>query len=365
MIKRIAIYMPSLGGGGAERAMMDISRGFADRGVSVDMALVKSEGPYIELMDERVRLIDFKARRTVASLPRLIRYISRERPDALISTLPETNVVALFAKKFFVKKVPVVARRANNFSMEYANAKPKDRAVLRLERSLLPSANAVVVNSRGVADDLSETVPGVSGLISVAHNPIVWPDHAQSSDAGVDHPWFSGGGPPVILAAGRLVETKGHADLIRAFSEVLTRREARLVVLGEGPERSGLLRLARRLDVAQAVDFPGFHLNPFAYMAKASVFVLSSAYEGFPNVLVQAMACGTPVVSTDCPSGPNEALMGGKLGRLAPVGDVRALADAITQTLDNPIKPSLLVERARAYSAQASIDRYMEIVSKC
>ena len=169
----------------------------------------------------------------------------------------------------------------------------------------------------------------------------------------------------MILSAGRLVPLKDHATLLRAFARVVRLQPARLVILGEGPERGRLLRLAEELGVSEHVDMPGFKVNPFAYMSKARLMVHSSKYEGFPNVLVQAMACGTPVVSTDCDHGPREILEDGKWGRLVPVGDSEAMAEAMLETLREPIKPGLLASRANVYSAGASIDRYMEVLSLC
>ena len=166
----------------------------------------------------------------------------------------------------------------------------------------------------------------------------------------------------MILSAGRLTGVKDHATLLRAFAEVLDSRAARLVVLGDGIERDNLLQLAERYGIADSVDLPGFRVNPFAYMSRASVFVLSSRYEGFPNVLVQAMACGTPVVSTNCRSGPDEILEDGRWGRLVPVGGWRSMADAILATLDNPTPSAHLISRASTYSVETSVDRYLEVL---
>ena len=169
----------------------------------------------------------------------------------------------------------------------------------------------------------------------------------------------------MILSAGRLTKVKDHATLLRAFAEVVDFRPARLVILGDGAERDNLLQLAGRYGIAQQVDLPGFKVNPFAYMSRSDVFVLSSRYEGFPNVLVQAMACGTPVVSTDCRSGPAEILDHGKWGKLVPVGGWRSMADAIIETLDEPVSGAHEVCRASSYSVETSVDRYLEVLLNC
>ncbi len=364
MSRRIALFLPSLEGGGAERAMLDIATGLAQAGQPVDLLLVKAHGPYLDLLPEGVCLIDLNARRALTALLPLLRYLRREHPRVLIATLPHANVIALLAKRFCAGRLPVIARRASTFTPEYTHAGFKDRMTLRLEKYLLPSANAVVALSHEMADDLKCSVPRVAPLIQIIYNPVVWPDHTDKAGMPVNHPWF-GEDLPVILSVGRLAAVKGHATLLRAFAELLQSRPARLVVLGEGPERRSLMDLAQNLAIAHAVDFPGFQPNPFAYMAEASVVVLSSSYEGFPNTLVQAMACGTPVVSTNCPSGPGEILEDGQWGRLVPVDDPPALAKAMLDTLDSPVEPRWLVARARTYSAQASIDRYLKLIATC
>lgn len=361
----VAVYMPSLEGGGAERAMLDVARGIAQRGLQVDMVLIKAKGPYLKLLPDSVHLVDLDSQRAITSLPRFARYLRRRRPTVVISTLPEVNVMTLTMRKLFFRRTLVMARRANNFSMEYHNASFKDRVVLSLEKRLLSSANAVVVNSRGVGEDLKQVAPHIAHLIHVVHNPVVWPDLSDWARAPVDHTWFRDSSPdlPVIVSVGRLATSKGHATLLEAFAELLKSQPARLLLLGEGPEESNLLRQAESLQISSSVDLIGFDDNPFAYMSKARVFVLSSEYEGFPNSLAQAMACGTPVVSTDCPSGPSEILEGGKWGRLVPVGDSHALATATIETLRSPIPSSLLVSRSLAYSAESSIDLYMEVLA--
>ena len=206
--------------------------------------------------------------------------------------------------------------------MELRQGGLKARAVLRLERLLLRYADVVIANSRGAADDLVGAAPNLAPQVTrVIHNPVVWPELAEKAVEPVDHPWFQDSSLPVVLAAGRLVPVKDYPTLLEAFANVVLKvRLARLVVLGEGPERAALRLLVEDLGIEDAVDFPGFVSNPYSYMSRAKLFALSSLYEGSPNVLVQAMACGTPVVSTDCPSGPREILRDGALGRLGPSG---------------------------------------------
>lgn len=359
---RVALFTGSMGGGGAERAMLTIASSLAARGLSVDLVLMHARGEYLEMVPSNVRVIDLNARKVISFIADFLRYVSRERPSAILSTLPTTDFTALIAKLVFGKRQRVVLRQAITFS-DALDDEPRFRArqTMRLVRLMMPLADAIVAVSEGVASDLRARVPRAAGKIVTIHNPVVGPGLAEQAAEAVEHPWF-GDGEPVVLAAGRLAPQKDYPTLLRAFAEVARSRSARLVILGQGPEREGLLELAARLEIEDRFDLPGFDVNPFRYMSRASVFVLSSRYEGFPNVLAQAMACGAPVVSTDCRSGPSEMLEGGRWGRLAPVGDWRAMARAIEATLDDPMPAEELKARASVYSVEASVERYLEVL---
>ena len=362
---RIAMYVPSLKGGGAERAMVSLAAGLSGRGLAVDLVLVKAEGEYLCQVPEQVRLIDLNSHRTAASFLKFARYIREQSPDVVLSALTPANVVALVAKFLFRRKLRVVIRQDSTFTEAFKEGSLKERSVLRMLKWLLPVADGIVPVSQGVAADLRSVAPAASRKIITIYNPVVWPDHSGKAASSIDHPWFQDNSVPVILSVGRLVPVKEHARLLKAFAQVLQSRPVRLVILGEGLERRNLAELTEQLGITQHVDMPGFHANPFAYMSKANVFALSSKYEGLPTVLIEAMACGTPVVSTDCPSGPREILEDGKWGRLVPVGDWRAMAEAIIDTLDNPIPSDQLIARASAFSAEASVDRYLEVLTGC
>jgi glycosyltransferase involved in cell wall biosynthesis len=230
-----------------------------------------------------------------------------------------------------------------------------------LVRRYYPWADEIVAVSQGVADDLLELTDLPPSKVRVLPNPVVTPELVQRAAEPLDDPWFTAGAAPVVLGAGRLDQQKDFPTLIRAFAAVRSRRPARLVILGEGPERGQLESLVEELGITADVRLPGFVSNPFSYMARAAVFVLSSAWEGMPGVLIQAMACGAPVVATDCESGPREALAGGKYGRLVPVGDHLALADAIAGTLD-ALRPSLPPEALEPYTREGAADRYLRLL---
>ena len=362
--RRIAIFLPSLLVGGGSFVALEVAKGLVRRGLAVDLLLARAEGEYLERVPGGVRLIAFDSWHPVTSLPKLVRYLRRERPEALVATLRSSIAVALTAKRFFAKDLPTIVLQQVVLGGEFEYSGFASRMLLRAVEGLLPCADAIVAVSRGVAEDLERRVPAASHLVQTIWNPVVGCEQSEKAALPVEHPWFGDPRLPVLLSVGRLEFQKDYPTLLRAFAEVVKSRPAHLVILGEGPDRDNLTALARQLGIADRVDFPGFEPNPFAWMARAQVFVLSSRYEGLPTVLIEAMACGTPVASTDCPSGPGEILEGGKWGRLAPVGDWRSLAQAIVETLDNPASPEGLIARAGAFSVDSAIDRYMALLDR-
>jgi glycosyltransferase involved in cell wall biosynthesis len=229
-------------------------------------------------------------------------------------------------------------------------------------RRFYPWADALSAVSDGVADDLARVCGMPREKIVTTWNPVVTPALFEAAAQPLEHPWFRPGEPPVVLGVGKLRPQKDFATLIDAFAKVRAKRPARLMILGEGPEEGRLRVRARRLDVSADTALEGFAANPFAMMARAAVFALSSAWEGLPSVLIQAMACGCPVVSTDCPSGPSEILAGGVHGPLVPVGDSDALAAAILRLLDAPPDREGLRRRADDFSAERVALRYLAVM---
>lgn len=357
----LAIFAPNLQGGGAERAMVNLARGFSEQGVSVDLVLVKAEGAYLGQVPSNVRVVNLNHQRVLASLFDLTRYLQRERPQVLLSTLPEPGIAAVWTRLLSGASTRVVVNVQNNTSQETQNGTGlSTRLMPRLMRWFFPWADAIVTVSQGVAEDLKQIgVPESS--IRVIHNPVVTPELVERSQEPVDHPWFAEGEPPVIIAVGRLTKQKDFPTLVKAFAQVQKVRTARLMILGEGDDRALLEALAQKLGIADAVALPGFVSNPFAYLSKSAVFVLSSLFEGLPTVLIEAMAVGTPVVATDCKSGPMEILENGRYGKLMPVGDIEGLANAIVEILDHPTDSSLLQQRAKEYSLEKSLQDYSEL----
>jgi len=362
MQKRLAIFLPSLAGGGAEKSMLKLAYGLARRGYALDLVLARAEGPYLSAVPEQVRVVDLKASRLLFSLPALVGYLRRERPDALLSTLDYANIVALWARRLAGVPQKVVVNDQNTISLTSQHSRQRrQRLIPRLIKRFYPWADQIVGNSQGVADDLSQITGLPRSQIQVTYNPIVTPELWEKAEAYPNHPWLEAGQPPVLLAVGRLTAQKDFPTLLRAFAQVRQMQLVRLIILGEGPERPALEALSGELNLEPDVRLLGFVENPYAYMANASLFILSSRWEGLPTVLVEALACGVPVIATDCPSGPREILAGGQYGSLVPVQDVPALAEAIRLGLNGHIpRPSR--ESWRPYELEVVVDQYIGLL---
>lgn len=390
----IALFIRSLAGSGPGRMLVNLANAFAVRGCTVDLVLTQAKGPYQQEVSDSVRVIDLQTRtvfqclslivqapeilralapvlffphapRVLGSIPALVQYLRREHPTALIAAQHYGNIAALCARRLAKVQTRVVISQRTHLAV-YARegAKRRQRLIPQLVRHFYPWADEIVTVSRGVAEDLAQTAGLPRERISTIYNPVVIPALNEQAQTPLSHPWFTPGAPPVVLGVGRLHYQKDFSTLLRAFARVRAVRAVRLLILGEGEQRTALQRLVEELRVEADVEMPGFVLNPFAYMARASVLVVSSVYEGLPGVLIQALACGCPVVSTDCPSGPAEILEQGVYGLLAPVGDDAALAQAILSALTTPPKRERLRARAAEFSVEHAADRYLEILMR-
>ena len=361
--KRVAIFMPSLFGGGGQRSMVNLAHGMAESGYAVDLVLAQVEGPFLEEVRKPVRVVDLKASRALTSLPALVRYLRSEQPDALLSVFGYVNIIASWAWRLAGVRTRLLLNEQNTVSFESGNASTwRGRLVPWLMKRFYPWAHGIVVVSHGVRDDMAQLTNIPRERITVIYNPsVVRAEVLEKAQAPLDHPWFKPDQPPVLIAVGRLQMQKDFPTLLHAFAKVRETRPARLLILGEGRERQMLEELIKRLNLEQDVSVPGFAMNPYAYMARASLFVLSSRWEGLPTVLIEALCCGTPVVSTDCPSGPREILRDGQYGQLVPVGDVDALAQAIEATLDSeaPIPPP---ESWQPYDLKNVVNQYINLL---
>jgi glycosyltransferase involved in cell wall biosynthesis len=387
-MSHLAFFLRSLaGGGGAERATLTLAGALAERGQRVDLVLGHARGPFAGEVPARVRVVDlgggswpaalglalrdgrrawrlfpWAPPRVLSCAPALARYLRSERPAALLSGLNYSNLTAVWARRSAGVPLRLVLTEHNTLSQRATRAARRLRSLPAKVRRFYPEADALVAVSDGVAEDLAQVLGIPRARIHTIYNPVVTPALARQAAARPDHPWLAPGEPPLVLAVGKLRRQKGFATLLDAFAELRARRPARLLILGEGPERARLEALARRRGVSADVALPGFVANPFSFMAHSAVFALSSEWEGLPSVLIEALACGCPVVSTDCPSGPAEILDKGAWGALVPVGDAGALARALEAALDGPPTAERLRERARLFSVDRSADAYLELL---
>lgn len=366
-LPRIALFSPSMGGGGAEKMFRRLAVAFAGQGIRVDLVLATGGGPNTDGLPPSIRIIDLHQSRVLASVGPLARYLAAVNPDVLISTLTYANIVAVWARAMTVQKPQLILREANTLTVASAESSSiKSRLLPALARTFYPRADAIVAVSKGVAEDLVDRVGVSPALVRVIHNPTFDTEILTLMHEPVDHPWFYDGGPPVVLSVGRLNTQKRFDSLIRAVAIARRSRSIRVIILGEGEERPNLKALIGELGLDESVLLLGFQTNPYAFMARASLYVMSSAFEGFPNVLVEAMACGLPIVSTDCPSGPREILGmdgvgAGAFGTLVPVDDANALAQGILAELERSRDRSLSQRRARRFSSERAAAKYVDL----
>jgi glycosyltransferase involved in cell wall biosynthesis len=324
------------------------------------MVLIRAEGPFLAQLPSRVKVVNLNLPSTYASLVPLTRYLQSRRPEAVISALDLTNIMTLLAKRMSGVSTRLAIRLDNTISIQRRTFFKKKLEKIVMKK-LYPWADEIIAVSRGVAEDFTHYTGISAETINVIYNPIILPSLAKRSQEQLDHPWFQPGQPPVILGVGRLTYQKNFALLIQSFSQLLERQKSRLMILGEGEERQALENLIRSLCLGEAASLPGTVENPYAYMSRAAVLALSSRYEGLPTALVEALACGCPVVSTDCPSGPFEILDGGKYGLLVPVGDAGALARAIEHVLSGgAIKPQ--ADWLRQFELEHAVRQYLNVL---
>lgn len=355
--------MPSLFGAGGQRSMLNLAHGIADCGYAVDLVLAQAEGAFLAEVRKPVRVVDLRVSRALTSLPALVRYLRREQPGAMLSVFGYVNIISLWAWRLASVRTRLFVNEQNTVSLEAGNASNwRSRVTPRLIKRFYPWADGIVVVSQGVRDDLAQLTGIPCERITVIYNPsVVSAEVREKAQAPLDHPWFRPAQPPVLVAVGRLQMQKDYPTLIHAFAKVRQTRPVRLVILGEGRERSKLESLIEELGLVQDVSLPGFVMNPYAYIARSSLFVLSSRWEGLPTVLIEALCCGTPAVSTDCPSGPREILKDGQYGQLVPVGDVDSLAQAIAVSL-NGKTPSPPPESWRPYELGTVTKQYLNLL---
>jgi glycosyltransferase involved in cell wall biosynthesis len=354
--------MHDLSGGGVERQCLTLARELRFSGLTVTLVLHRARGELLDQIPVGIRVVDLHSRRTLHDIPLLARWLCRERPDILLANVDHNNIAALLAKALSGGRTRLVICQHNTLSADFFGREAWTyRLVPAADRLLSPFAAGVVAVSEGIAKDLVANAGMPGRKVVKIPNAVVGPEFADKAAEPVSHPWLDRRGPPVFVTAGRLVAQKDHATLLRAFALHLEQGPARLIILGSGPLRAELDALCRELGISEVVDFVGFRDNPLPWFRRADAFVLSSRSEGFGNVLVEAMACGTPAIATNCPYGPAEILENGKYGLLVPPENPHALAKAMggVALLRARWPCDVLQERAAAFSHSACAAAYV------
>jgi len=400
--QRLAFLLPNLGGGGVQRNTLITACALHSRGYPVELVLHSEEGPLLQKIPDSITrtilkktgnwparwqalrgnpsllpalslpiLAAGKPSKTLRYLPALIDYLRDSEPDVLFSAMTHMNIEAVLARNTAKARTQVTVIQSNNFpDWHQASREWRRRHLLPLLRHCYHDANAIISVSRAVGDNLSDYAGINRDQISTIYAPIVPENIGALAAEPVGHPWLQADTPPVILAVGRPGRAKDYPTLLHAFALVHKARKVHLIILGAGQESTNkherlgeLQTLAQELGIQEYIDMPGYTHNPYRYMARASLLALSSLYEGGPNVVPEAMACGCPVVSTRCPGGVSEFLQNGRYGRMVAVGDHQALADAICTSLDEAPPREMLMKRGLSFSVQRSTDAYESLVS--
>lgn len=360
--RRLAMVLADLARGGIGKMRVHLANAFAAEGVAVDLLLARTDSPYRALIGDGVRVVELGTSHAWFGVPRTALYLLRERPDVVLTQRSRVNALVLRSRALCGLKMPVHSTFNTNQSAQLASLAPaKARTQLAQMRRWYPENDGLIAISHGVADDAAALLGLDRAAMRIIYNPVVTPElHARAAEPPA-HAWFTDGGAPVLLAVGRLEPQKDFATLLDAFARFTAGGgDYRLLILGEGKLRGALEARVAQLGLASRVALPGFVGNPYPYMAAARLLVMSSAWEGLGNVLVEALALGTPVVSTDCPNGPAEILEHGRHGRLVPVGDAAALADAIAATLAAPLPAAQLQAATARFTLATAAAQYLD-----
>ncbi len=362
-MSHIAFFLPDLAGGGAERVLLTLSGQLIQQGHRVDLVLGRAQGDFTCQVPEGVRVVNLSstinlpgvAGLALVTLFGLVRYLRMERPDVIMSTLSRANILMALAG--------CMARSGTRIALREASTFRNHGVITKVFMAMFyPVADVVIAVSNGVAGDLAKLGLLARRKIRVIYNPVNIEEIHRLSGEALNHVWFREGEPPVILAVGRLVAAKDFPMLIRAFAMLRRSRPVRLVILGSGVLAEELQRLAVMHGVADDFLLAGYVENPYSYIRKAALVAVSSQWEGMINVLIEALALGTPVVSTDCHSGPAEILEQGRYGRLVPVGDEESYATALEETLNRPLDAGFLRQRADDFSVAKILPEYLDVL---
>lgn len=365
----VSFFIPDLSVGGAEQVTVNIVNGLAARGHNVELLLSRYEGELRDELDEEVTVVMLEPDRTgvfgvAAHLPALVSYLRRREPALFLPHLRHPSLVSLAINRTLDFETKVIPTHHAAFGVATERTL-KDRVVETVVPRLYPAADGIIAVSDGVAEGLTERMPIERGDVSVLHNPVDVAAIQRRARQPVDHRWLDDESKDVIVFVGRHTEQKDLETWVRTFQQVHEENpQTRGIIAGTGPHSDKIAVLVDTLGLSEVVDMPGYVENPYGLMSRADVFLLSSRYEGLPTVLIEAFACGCPVVATDCESGPREILADGKFGVLAPVGDEDRLAMGVTQLLDAPPSSAMLQRRAADFAPDVVLDTYEQFIEE-
>ena len=362
MTNLISILLPDLRGGGAERISIDLAYEFTTAGHKVEFVLMQARGELLEEARQGFSVVDLATPRARALPLTLARYLRRRRPDALLAAMWPLTVIAPLAARLSGHRCKVLVSEHGILSAQYRDWGRAHGVALRAS---MAAGYRLAGHRVGVSSGVAADIATLSGMrrdaFDVVHNPVPpRPEPSSRAIRDAEALWSSPSGARIVTV-GSMKPVKNHELLLRAFAR-LDRPETRLMFVGDGAGRDASLALAQELGIDKQVILAGFHPDPTPFYKTADLFVLSSDYEGFGNVIVEALACGTPVVSTDCPSGPGEILDGGRFGRLVPVGDTEAMAEAMLAALDAPVNRDALMHRAAAFLPEIAARKYLDLL---
>lgn len=355
---KLILFIPNLSGGGAERVFVNLAEIFTERGIDVELVVGNAVGELAPFV-KNINVLDLRSSSVIRSIIPLMRHIQKSKPDILLSGMPHANLAAIIAIKLSRTKCRVIASVHENAFFAFQHISLYEKFILYSLKFAYFFCNGFTAVSRGLLKSsesyYKESLPQQRTSI---YNPII--KDLTSINIAKYIPQKGNEKPYKIISAGRLSHEKNFRMLINAFSKLEDKRNFTLTIYGEGPERSALEKLISDLQLEELIKLPGYTHNLADELAQSDLFVMTSLWEGFGNVLVEALAAGCQVISSDCESGPREILSDGKYGQLIPVNDVDALVKAINKARSGP-KPLFDLDMLKPFTFKSVGDQYIKL----
>lgn len=362
----IAFLLSDLKGGGAQKMVINLANWFAHKGYKTELVLFNNTGKYNNLVADNVAIRNLKTSRTLYGIRPLSHYLKKENPDILFSAIYHVNIIAIFSSLLARTKTKTIVSERNHFTRSLLDKIFLEKVFWSfLLRIFYPFSDYIIGISDGVCDDLKGKLPArAHHKIETIYNPVVTDNFKKNSQRGVKDIFPKSSGVKLITS-GRMVLQKDYPTLLKAFQLYQNKNNnAHLVILGDGPLKDELKSLAKKLNIGDNVTFAGFVEEPLAYIKQADIFVMTSAWEGFCNVIVEALFCGLKIVVTDCPSGPSEILKEGQFGTLCTVGNPSSIAKSIENTVEKKVKPEAQKKRALDFHVDSIGEHFLKCFQK-